>query len=68
MLLSQLISDRREPSESIIIRLELHSNRSIPAAYWYRVVEKRREYLLVNNRQLRKQEEKHVKHRLEVAL
>jgi plasmid maintenance system antidote protein VapI len=67
-LLSQLISDRREPSDSIIIRLELHSNKSIPAAYWYRIVEKRREHLLIHNRQLRKQEEKHVKRRLEVAL
>lgn len=67
-LLSQLISDRREPSENIIIRLELHSNKSIPAAYWYRTVEKRREYLLIHNRQLRKREEKYVKSRLEVAL
>ncbi len=67
-LLSQLINNHREPANSIIIRLELHSNNAIPAAYWYRVVEKEKEYFIQTNKQLRKNQKKFVKNRLAVSL
>jgi plasmid maintenance system antidote protein VapI len=60
-LLSQLINQRRVPPEYIPIRLELHSNNSIPAEYWYRVIEKDREgTMLLNKAAMRKKEMKYV--------
>jgi len=67
-LLSQLINNHREPGNNIIIRLELHSSNVIPAAWWYRLVEKEKEYFIQTNRQLRKNERKFVKKRLAVSL
>lgn len=60
-LLSQLINQRRTPPEYIPIRLELHSNNSIPAEYWFRVIEKEREGAMVLNKAaMRKKEMKYV--------
>ncbi len=60
-LLSQLINQRRMPPEYIPIRLELHSNNSIPAEYWFRVIEKDREgAMLLNKAAMRKKEMKYV--------
>jgi plasmid maintenance system antidote protein VapI len=66
-LLSQLINNRRDPSESIMVRLELHSNNSIPATSWYRLVEKQKEHSIQNNKALRKSEKKFVKKRLNIS-
>ena len=60
-LLSQLISDRREPGEQIFIRLELHSNNTIPASYWFRLVEKKKAYQLQHDSKIRQREKKNVK-------
>ncbi|MBN8719191.1 MAG: hypothetical protein J0H85_07085 [Sediminibacterium magnilacihabitans] len=60
-LLSQLISDRREPGEQIFIRLELHSNKTIPASYWFRLVEKKKAYQLQHDSKIRQREKKNVK-------
>ncbi|MHA4806981.1 hypothetical protein ACX0G9_02680 [Flavitalea flava] len=60
-LLSQLINQHRAPPEYISIRLELHSNKSIPAEYWFRVIEKDREAaMLLNKAAMRKKEMKYV--------
>jgi len=60
-LLSQFINQRRTPSDYIPIRLELHSNNSIPAEYWFRVIEKDREgAMLLNKAAMRKKEMKYV--------
>ena len=60
-LLSQLINQHRIPPDYIPIRLELHSNNSIPAEYWFRVVEKDREAaMLLNKAAMRKKEMKYV--------
>lgn len=34
-LLSQLINLKRDPPEYVLYRLEMHSNNSIPADYWW---------------------------------
>ncbi|HEY4286360.1 MAG TPA: hypothetical protein VGN00_04610 [Puia sp.] len=68
-LLSQLINHRRTPPEYIPIRLELHSNNSIPAEYWFRVIEKDREgAMLLNKAAMRKKEMKYVTGGISVRL
>jgi hypothetical protein len=42
-LLSQLINQHRMPPDYIPIRLELHSNNSILAEYWLKIIEKDRQ-------------------------
>ena len=49
-MLSQLINRHRMPPEYIPIRLELHSNNSIPAEYWLKVTEKDREKEMLSNK------------------
>lgn len=66
--LSQLINGRRKPNDNIIIRLELHSNKCIPAEYWFRVVEKERIFEIKTNRQLRNEERVHVSNKIPVSI
>jgi hypothetical protein len=63
-LLSQFINQHRMPPDYVVIRLEIHSNNSIPATYWFKLVEKQREYELRTDRKLRKKENKFVHKRL----
>lgn len=65
--LSQLINRHRNPNDKILIRLELHSNKNIPAYFWYRIVEKEREHEIINNKDLRKQELKYVRNAIKIA-
>lgn len=67
-LLSQIINKHRKPNEEFIIRLELHSNKNFPAIMWYRVLEKEREFELMNDMKLRREQSKHVKRRLEFSI
>lgn len=62
--LSQIINRHRPPSEKLIIRLEIHSNKNFPAIIWYKLIEKERTYYLLHNNQLRTLESKHVKSKL----
>ncbi|MFC0186624.1 hypothetical protein SAMN04515674_106238 [Pseudarcicella hirudinis] len=66
--LSQLINDHRYPGENIIIRLELHSNKAIPAIAWYKLIEREKEHYIITNKTIRKQEEKNVSNRLTVSV
>jgi len=63
--LSMILNKRRLPTEKTIVRLEIHSNKVIPAKSWYKVVEKQREYELEKDVELRKKQEKFVKNHLE---
>lgn len=65
--LSQIINRHRNPSEKIIIRLEIHSNNNFPALLWLRLLEKEKAYELVHNVQLRKDQAKHVKRKLQLS-
>lgn len=68
-LLSQLINQCRMPPDYIPIRLELHSNNSIPAEYWFRVIEKDREgAMLLKKAAMRKKEMKYVTGGISVRL
>ena len=65
--LSQILNRHRKPSEKIIVRLEIHSNKTIPAITWYKVLEKEKEHEILTNKEIRKTESKHVKNRLQVS-
>ena len=62
-MLSQFINMHRTPPDYITIRLELHSNNIIPADYWFRLVEKQKEFQIKTDKTLRKKEQKFV-HRI----
>ena len=66
--LSHYISNRRKPNEQFIIKLEIHSNKNIPAIYWYKILEKENEHDLITDLDIRKQEQKRVKNKLEFSL
>lgn len=59
-LLSQLINGHRLPPDYVAIRLEIHSNNIIPAAYWIQLVEKQRLHEITTDKELRKKEMKYV--------
>lgn len=65
-LLSQFINRHRMPPDYIAIRLEIHSNNTIPATYWFKLVEKQKEYELRTDKELRKKENKFVHRRLAI--
>lgn len=65
--LSQVINKHRKPTEKLIYRLDIHSNKNFPALLWFRLLEKERAYELSHNRSLIDKEEKYVKNRLEVV-
>ena len=66
--LSHYISNRRKPNEELMIRLEIHSNKNIPAIYWYKILEKENEHEIITDMQIRKQEQKKVKNKLAFSL
>ncbi|MBV7532342.1 hypothetical protein [Chitinophaga sp. sic0106] len=55
-LLSQLINKHRDPPEYLFIRLELHSNKKIPAEYWFKLVEKEKVHQIKTDKKLRTRE------------
>ncbi len=67
-LLSQFINEHRAPPEYIAIRLEIHSNNSIPATHWFKLVEKQKEFELKTDKEIRRKERKHVRRRLPVSV
>jgi len=66
--LSQLLNAHRKPSEKIIIRLEIHSNKTIPAITWYKILEKEKEHEIITDKVIRKAESKNVKNKLQVSI
>jgi transcriptional regulator with XRE-family HTH domain len=65
-LLSQFINMHRMPPEYIAVRLEIHSNNAIPATYWFKLVEKQREYELMTDKDIRRKENKYVRRKVAV--
>jgi transcriptional regulator with XRE-family HTH domain len=66
--LSQILNNHRKPSEKLIIRLEIHSNKTIPAITWFKLLEKEKEHEFLTNTIIRKTEGKHVKNRLKLSI
>lgn len=66
-LLSQLINGHRLPPDYIAIRLELHSDNTIPAILWLKLVEKQRLHEIANDKELRKKEKRFVHGKLKLS-
>lgn len=66
--LSQIINKHRKPTEKLIFRLEIHSNKNFPALMWFKVLEKERAYELLHDRSIIEEEKKHVKRKLGFSL
>lgn len=66
--ISQIIGKHRKPTDKIIYRLYIHSNKNFPVALWYRVLEKEKIYELENNKAILENESKYVKHSLDFLL
>ncbi|MBN8702735.1 MAG: hypothetical protein J0M08_06705 [Bacteroidetes bacterium] len=65
-LTSRILGQTRKPTESLIVRLETHSNKTIPAITWYKVLEKENEFAFLSNRKFVQEESKHVRKRLAI--
>ena len=65
--LSLVINRRRSPSEKLIIRLDIHSNRNFPAQMWFKVLEKDRLREILKG-DIIKKEKKYVKRKLKIEL
>lgn len=66
--LSQILHNRRDPNEKIMVRLEIHSNYNFPAFLWYEVLAKQKALELKNDKVLRKQEEAIVQPKVGIVL
>lgn len=66
--LSQVIRRRRKPSDRLIYRLDIHSNRNFPATTWFGILEKERAYDLVHDKSIIENEKKFVKRKLAYSL
>jgi ribosomal protein S6 len=66
-VLSQYMNDHRKPPREIIIRLELHSRKNIPASDWYRLLEKENIHELQTNTTLRTKQQKHIRRKATLA-
>ncbi|MBI2257466.1 MAG: hypothetical protein HYU67_01030 [Flavobacteriia bacterium] len=62
--LSQILNQHRKPSEKLFIRLEIHSNKIIPAITWFKLSEKEKEHDILTNNSLRIREQNHVRNKL----
>ncbi|PUZ26648.1 hypothetical protein GA0116948_102181 [Chitinophaga costaii] len=65
--ISQIINKHRKPTDKLIFRLEIHSNRNFPALLWFKILEKERAFELNNNRHIIEEEGVHVKEKLEFS-
>jgi hypothetical protein len=65
--LNKWLNNDRIPDEAIMIRLEIHSNNTIPAVNWLRIIEKQTEHRLNSNQLLRQIQSAHVKRKLEIV-
>lgn len=66
--LSQVINKHRKPTDKLIYRLEIHSNKNFPALMWFKLLEKERAFELLHNKGMIESERKHVKRKLEFSI
>jgi len=59
--LSRIINDREEPNIELMYRLEKHSANLIPALYWWKLVTKKQEHIIKEDKKTRKKEASKVK-------
>lgn len=59
--LSRIINDKEEPNIELIYRLEKHSAELIPALHWWKLVIKKQEHIIKQDKKTRKKEGSKVK-------
>ena len=59
--LSRIINDKEEPNIELMYRLEKHSANLIPALYWWKLVTKKQEHIIKQDKATRKKEASKVK-------
>lgn len=62
--LSRILNEREEPNIELAYRLEEHSGHLIPALIWWKLIMKKQEYLIKQDREKRKEEGLKVKNAL----
>jgi plasmid maintenance system antidote protein VapI len=63
--LSRIINDREEPNIELMYRLEKHSANLIPALYWWKLITKKQEHIIKQDKKTRKREASKVKNGVE---
>ena len=59
--LSRLFNDREIPNTAFLYRLEAHTNNTIPAVSWWKLIIRKQEQEIVQNKTLRQQEAAKIK-------
>ncbi|MEZ5045136.1 MAG: hypothetical protein R2828_34900 [Saprospiraceae bacterium] len=62
--LSRILNEREEPNIELVYRLEEHSGHLIPAIIWWKLIMKKQEYLIKQDKEKRKLEGLKVKNAL----
>jgi hypothetical protein len=66
--LSRIINSKDEPNSSLLYRLTHHSDQLIPLSFWWKLMARRQEHLVVSNSEALKSEGERVKNRLRSTL
>ena len=66
--LSQIINRHRKPTDKLIYRLDIHSNKNFPAILWFSILEKERAFVLSRDKSIIDNEKPFVKHKLEFSI
>ena len=66
--ISQIIGKHRKPTDKIILRLHIHSNKNFPVLLWYRLLEKEKMNQLEKDKSILEEERKYVSHGLDYSL
>ncbi len=64
--LSRIINDREEPNTELTYRLEQHSGKLISAVIWWRLIIKKQEYQIRQDKETREKEASKVKNAIEI--
>ena len=64
--LNEILSDEREPDKGLPFRLETHSQGLIPALLWWKLIAKKQEYEIRQDKKKRKEEYAKMKNRIRI--
>lgn len=66
--LSRIINGHEEPNVELTYRLEKHSGELVPALIWWKLMIKKQEYNIRQNKQMRREEASKVKNSIRLAI
>lgn len=65
---SNVVNNKRKPTERFIYRLDIHSNRSFPASVWLRILEKERITQIMNDKKMFEEEKRQVIRKITITI